>query len=197
MASATAFWVLLDCLARSRKLQYQLRSFLRVKMGAPCYHDGYFTTFGRCEGSVPFLKFVPFLVNVLERGSNLLCRRCPSTYPFFFPSSSVSFSPFSARPQPTRQSSLLFYLDSPFSGRPCHPHHLLVLNYPPLVPTTRQNMSAAQNSLSLNVNTATDIRKTSLPNLSYPIRPPMHAPWAEPSVPLVVKACCFRWALLP
>jgi len=137
---------------------------------------------------------VPFLANVPERGSNLLCRRCPST-PLFFPSRSVSLSPFFARPQPTRQSSLLFYLDAPFSGRSCHPRHLLVLNYPPLVPTTCQNMAAAQNNLSLNVKMATDMRKTSLPNLSYPIRP-IHAPSIEPSVPLVVKACYFRWALL-
>ena len=117
-------------------------------------------------------------------------------YTLFFPIQFSFFLPFFARPQPTRQNSLLFYLDAPFSGSPCHSHHLLVLNHPPLVPTTRQNMSAAQNNLSLNVNMATDMRKTSLPNLSYPIRP-IHAPWAEPSVPLVVKACYFCWVLLP
>jgi hypothetical protein len=151
----------------------------------------YHSSIGRVPPGEP-----PFLANLPERCSNLLYKRRPCTS-FFFPSSSVSFFPFFARQQRTRQNSLLFYLGAPFSGRPCHHHHLLVLNYLHLQPTTRQKMPPAQSNLSsINVNLSTNMRKTSLPNLSYPIRS-IHTPWVESSVPLVITARYLQWALLP
>jgi hypothetical protein len=87
---------------------------------------------------------------------------------------------------PTTQNSVLLYVDAPFSGWLCH-HSLLFLNYPHLLSTTREDMPAAQNHLPIiHVNVATDTRKISLANLSYPIRS-NHTAWVEPSVPLVIK----------
>jgi len=127
------------------------------------------------------LRFWPTFPGAVQ----ICCIRGPCT-PFFSPSSSVSFSPFFLPAHDTQQNSFLFYLHAHFSGRACRHHHLLVINYLLLVSTTRQNMPAAQNSLPfINVNVATDMRKTSLPNLSYPIRP-THTPWVESSVPLVI-----------
>ena len=110
-------------------------------------------------------------------------KRKPS-FPFFH---LVRPPLFFFRP-PTTQNSLLSYVDVPFSGWICH-HFLLFLNCPHLLPTTRENMPAAQNHLpSIHVNVATDTRKISLVNLSYPIRP-THTPWVESTVPLVFKVC--------
>ena len=133
----------------------------------------------------------PFLANLPERCSNLLYKRRPCI-PFFFLSNSVSPCPLFFGPsQHIQQNSLLFHRDAPFSGRPCH--HLLVVKLD-LLPTTRQKMPSAQSNLpSINVNTSTDMHKTSLPNLSYPIRP-IHT-WVDSSVPLVITARYLPWAL--
>ena len=107
----------------------------------------------------------------------------------FFPIQFGFLLPF-FRP-PTTQNSLLYYSDAPFSDWPCH-HSLLFLNYPHLLPTTRQDMPAAQNHPPFNhVNVATDTRKISLANLSYPIRS-NHTAWVEPSVPLVIKVLSLK-----
>jgi hypothetical protein len=132
----------------------------------------------------------PFLANVPERCSNLLYKRRPCTS--FLPNL-VRFPSSLFLLANAQQNSLLFYLGAAFSGRPCHHHPLLVPNHPPLVPTTRQNMPAAQNNPScINVNLPTDMCKTSLPNLLYPIRP-IHTPWVEPSAPLVITVRYFQW----
>ena len=145
-------------------------------------------TIPQLEGFPP--EEPPFLASLPERCSNLLYKRrpCTSFFPHLvrFPSSLFLLAN-------TQQNSLLFYLGAAFSGRPCHHHPLLVPNHPPLVPTTRQNMPGAQNNpSSINVNLPTDMRKTSLPNLSYPIRP-IHTPWVEPSAPLVIMVRYFQW----
>ena len=115
-------------------------------------------------------------------------------YPFF-PIQFGFFLPIFLPAHDTLQNSFLFYLHAHFSGRACRHHHLLVINYPLLVSTTRQNMPAAQTSLPfINVNVAPDMRKTSLPNLSYPIRP-THTPWVESSVPLVITVRYLHWLL--
>jgi len=46
-----------------------------------------------------------------------------------------------------------------------------------------------------NINLAADRGKTSLPELSYPIRS-IHTPWVESSVPLVIKVRYSQWTLL-
>jgi len=155
---------------------------------------------GQREYSIPFLT----LEGHLPEGTSICGQRSRARFefavqekPLYTPfSHSVRFPPLLFWPTyNTQQNSLLFYLDVRFSGKLCHPYHLLVFNFPPLVPTTRENMSAAQNNVSPNINLAMETRKTSLPNLSYPIRP-VHTPWVESSVPLVVKACYSQWTLL-
>lgn len=146
-------------------------------------------TYHSSIGRVPPVE-PPFLVNFPGRSSNLLYK---STHLFFFPIQFGFLSPFFTRLRHTQQNS---FLDAHFSGSICHHHPLLVL-HPPLVSTTRQNMPAAQNNVSFtNVNLATDMRKTSLPNLSYPIRP-IHNPWVESSAPLVIAARYLQWPLQP
>ena len=177
----------------------ELRLFQRVNKGVPCcshavslcscglsmysrgnvvrYVEAAYPQIGKFSAGNP-----PFLANLPGRGSNLGHIR--ESRPPFFPSSSASCSPFFC--PPTTQNSLLFYVDAPFSGWLCH-HSLLFLNYPHLLQTMRQDMPAAQNHLPfIHVNVATDTRKISLANLSYPIRS-NHTAWVEPSVPLVIK----------
>lgn len=132
----------------------------------------------KLEGSPPAtLHFwptsrAPFEFAVYKRGPSALFS---SQFGFLLP----SFRP------PTTQN-LLFYVNAPLSIWLCR-HSLLFLNYPPLLPTTREDMQTAQNHLPFNhVNVATDTRKISVVNLSYPVRP-IHTPWVESPAPLLIK----------
>jgi hypothetical protein len=177
----------------------ELKPFQRVKKGVPCYNRAGFprscglSMYSRRnvvryvkEACPPIGKFTagnpPFLANLSGRGSNLRYIR-EARLPLF----SIQFSfllPFFC--PPTTQNSLLFYVDAPFSSWLCH-HSLLLYHFPPLLPTTRENMPAAQNHPPfIHVNVAPDTRKMSLTNLSYPIRT-THTPWVDSSVPLVIK----------
>ena len=214
---ASAVRGLIGYLARFDKLQHQrANTALESQKGRTRCNRGSFLcvcgpvgvlevqccTFGQCESGIPFLNwkgsrrgnlhFWPTFPGAVR----ICCIREGPVHSFFFPSSSVSFFPFFfARQQHTQQNSLLFYLEAPFSGRPCRHHHLLVLNYLHLPPTTRQKMPPAQSNLS-SINVNPNMRKMSLPNLSYPIRS-IHAPWVESSVPLVITARYLQCTLLP
>jgi len=132
----------------------------------------------------------PFLANLPGRRSNLLYKRSPSTL-FFHPARFFSSLPLPAHN--TQNNSFLHYvdaLDAPYSGQLCHHPPFSVLNYPHLLPTTRTNMSAAQNtSPSINVNLITGTRETPL---AYPTQS-TRTPWVESSVPLVIKVRVLPW----